>query len=894
VGGLAPVRLLVAFAAALTLTLWSLPAAAEAADIAVTTVDDVSSPTDGLCSLREAVAAANSNTASGGVQGECAAGGGTPDTVMVPAGSYLLGGGVTIDTAHGDLTIAGAGSSNTTISQTAHPALLFRVSAGAANVVIADVALQDGDAPAGAPGAGGGEGGAVYNDQASLTVRRCVFAGNHARAGANGPDMVLNYGSTAMVPGSHGGNGGAIFNAGGTLVVEDSVFTGNYAGDGGHGGTLTGGNGPYGTSAPGLAGDDATGGAGGQGGQGGAIYSSGSLTVERSVFTSNHAGVGGHGGDGHGGMGGKGGGFQPGGAGGQGWAGKGGVGGDGGAIMVTGAALMVHDSTFTANSAGDAGPNGTGFGGTGGQGGDGGIGTGAVGGVGGKGRGVTDAARGGSGGAIYGDSTTSIASTTLTSNTAGAGGRGTNGVGGTGGAGGAAATTGSGGQGGDGWSYGGGPGGGGGAIVLGTATLTNLTITQNASGNGGDGGSGTPGSGGSGGTTGAAGASTAGGGNNGGVGGGISAGPGATIEHVTASANSTGAGGQPGTGGSASAGPQGSGGAFYTGGVVRNSIAASNTPDNCAGSPTGGNNVSFPDATCTGTNADPKLDPLADNGGPTQTQALGAGSAALDVVPATGAACALVDQRGVTRPRLAACDAGAYETAPPAVTTGGASAVDLAGATISGSVNPSFRSTSYHFEYGTTSAYGSSTSSADAGSDNSAHTVTASLTGLAAATTYHYRLVAANSEGSTGGVDQTFTTATAPSTGGGDSGGGGSAGTTAPSGGGTEAQTPPPDTTAPLISAAAISPATLKRRAGLRFTLSEPARVVVAIERARGRKFVLVVRMRLNGVAGRNVANLARRLSGKRLKAGRYRATIVATDAAGNRSLPKRIKFRVA
>ena len=54
---------------------------------------------------------------------------------------------------------------------------------------------------------------------------------------------------------------------------------------------------------------------------------------------------------------------------------------------------------------------------------------------------------------------------------------------------------------------------------------------------------------------------------------------------------------------------------------------------------------------------DPQLRALADNGGPTKTQALGANS------PAVGAAlgCLARDQRGVARPQMAACDIGAYE-----------------------------------------------------------------------------------------------------------------------------------------------------------------------------------------------------------------------------------------
>lgn len=59
---------------------------------------------------------------------------------------------------------------------------------------------------------------------------------------------------------------------------------------------------------------------------------------------------------------------------------------------------------------------------------------------------------------------------------------------------------------------------------------------------------------------------------------------------------------------------------------------------------------------------DPKLTGPALRGGPTQTIALGAGSAAVDIA---GSLCSAADQRGFTRPRGAACDAGALENQPP-------------------------------------------------------------------------------------------------------------------------------------------------------------------------------------------------------------------------------------
>jgi hypothetical protein len=61
-----------------------------------------------------------------------------------------------------------------------------------------------------------------------------------------------------------------------------------------------------------------------------------------------------------------------------------------------------------------------------------------------------------------------------------------------------------------------------------------------------------------------------------------------------------------------------------------------------------------------------RLGPLQDNGGPTETHALGEGSSAIDVVPQSecldesGRRLA-ADQRGVRRPQGAACDAGAVE-----------------------------------------------------------------------------------------------------------------------------------------------------------------------------------------------------------------------------------------
>jgi predicted outer membrane repeat protein/parallel beta-helix repeat protein len=73
---------------------------------------------------------------------------------------------------------------------------------------------------------------------------------------------------------------------------------------------------------------------------------------------------------------------------------------------------------------------------------------------------------------------------------------------------------------------------------------------------------------------------------------------------------------------------------------------------------------------------DPLLGPLQDNGGFTQTMALGASSPAIDSGDDTN--CPATDQRGVTRPQGAACDIGAYEYEPPYANVD----VNIAGSTV--------------------------------------------------------------------------------------------------------------------------------------------------------------------------------------------------------------------
>jgi hypothetical protein len=95
---------------------------------------------------------------------------------------------------------------------------------------------------------------------------------------------------------------------------------------------------------------------------------------------------------------------------------------------------------------------------------------------------------------------------------------------------------------------------------------------------------------------------------------------------------------------------------------------------------------------------------------------------------------------------------------PPEATTGASQAVGPDTAQLTGSLDTRGRPTTWWFDYGTTTKYGKSTTHRSAGSRAGAQTVTAPVAGLAATTTYHYRLVAKSDAGTSYGADATFAT----------------------------------------------------------------------------------------------------------------------------------------
>jgi hypothetical protein len=480
-------------------------------------------------------------------------------------------------------------------------------------------------------------GGAVrvfcVNTSANFTVVNLTIANGQASSGAgilnaggfvNATNCVFS-GNSALASGSSGGAGGAIQNLGGEVYLSACVFRSNQASgavSNGVGG-LSGGSGWGGAldnsgtltadlcnfianSATGAPGNNSgygveeagiPGGSGGSG-AGGAICNFGTATIFRSMFTSNSAAGG------AGGLGNCCGGcmvtnsYAP--PGDDGGPGGGGV---GGAIYNAGNACVLNSTlAFNSGSGGTGGWGGMGvstaYYGNGGNGGNGGMG----------GNGI---------GAVFSSSELELINSTFVSNSASAG---DGGVGGPGGWANCMSGVGVGGYGGNGGNGGSG-GSGSGAIAISGGGIANCTFAMNSG--------------------------RSGAGEAGGVGG-------TSFSPV---------GGGPGNPGSS--GGNGTSWGGIIGGSLVNTLLATNTPGgNGSGITDLGHNLSS-DSTCNFTtigsmnNTDPKLGPLANNGGPTLTMALLPGSPAIDagntsLAPAT-------DQRGFPRPAGLAADIGAFE-----------------------------------------------------------------------------------------------------------------------------------------------------------------------------------------------------------------------------------------
>jgi hypothetical protein len=142
------------------------------------------------------------------------------------------------------------------------------------------------------------------------------------------------------------------------------------------------------------------------------------------------------------------------------------------------------------------------------------------------------------------------------------------------------------------------------------------------------------------------------------------------------------------------------------------------------------------------------------------------------------------------------------------------------------------------------------------------------------------------------GTDTGTVTITVTALGGGGTGGGGQ------QGGGAD-----PDRTAPTlgpvtltrkrfaVTRARTAVAAAWRGTAMRYRLSEPAAVTLRIQRIGARKPAGTLRR--SGAAGANRVALSGRVGRRALRVGRYRLTVRATDAAGNRSTARAARFRI-
>lgn len=212
-----PVFLFIAACAVLVLT----APAARAGGISVTTTDDELN-SDGDCSLREAIAAANTDTAVDA----CPAGSGA-DIIHLPTGTYLLTLGELEISA--DLTLVGANRTDTRVDASTL-SRVFMISANP-DVHFSDVTITGGYTDL--------DGAGVHVASGAVTFNNSRVGGNATGSGFGGGIYVVTGTVTltnSRVDGNYAYvNGGGFYIVDGTVVLEGSRVDANYAdvGDGG-------------------------------------------------------------------------------------------------------------------------------------------------------------------------------------------------------------------------------------------------------------------------------------------------------------------------------------------------------------------------------------------------------------------------------------------------------------------------------------------------------------------------------------------------------------------------------------------------------------------------------------------------------------------------------------
>jgi phosphodiesterase/alkaline phosphatase D-like protein len=161
--------------------------------------------------------------------------------------------------------------------------------------------------------------------------------------------------------------------------------------------------------------------------------------------------------------------------------------------------------------------------------------------------------------------------------------------------------------------------------------------------------------------------------------------------------------------------------------------------------------------------------PTTGYGASTPPRAAGAGTASVNVgITVNGLSPATTYHYRLVATSNFGTATGSDETfrtgAAPSVTTGAATSTSDTATTLTGSVEPMASTTSVAFEYGTSSSYDKETPVQVVDPSASVQHIAQPLTGLDPKTTYHYRLVAVNANGTSSGNDETVTTAATSTT----------------------------------------------------------------------------------------------------------------------------------
>jgi len=271
------------------------PGQAHAATMTVNTIaDELNS--DGDCSLREAIHAANTNA----VVDACAAGEPGPIVDVIDfsvTGTITLGS--TLPTISENVTIDGPGASNLTISGS-DTLRVLEVGTGTA-LDLEGVRVANGST--------GSTGGGIENS-GTLTVTNSTFSSNSASNGG----AIASFGTltvtNSIFSGNNGGTAGGIWNYQGTVSVTNTTFSGNsspnYAGAIENygaftitGSTFSGNSAPQDSGAIRNNSDDqltvtnTTFSGNSAGSSGGGIFNIGTLTVTNTTFSGNSAGTSG-------------------------------------------------------------------------------------------------------------------------------------------------------------------------------------------------------------------------------------------------------------------------------------------------------------------------------------------------------------------------------------------------------------------------------------------------------------------------------------------------------------------------------------------------------------------------------------------------------------------------